>query len=552
MPVTRYGIYLAYPPGIDLRGQGLGRYLAAFLKSAKERKDIGLTVLCPQWMRQSLLDLCETEHVDPRGFEILSPRGTPVLIHVSRLLQSLAAALRPSNIILLAKALWARLRRSEDGLGSSNLTMLLERVVSATGVGGALLLFVLMIPVAFLSFVGAAIASTCVLLFSLISIIRGRLRRSAAFAKAFGLFKTILRGDKNNDFIVHLYQIIENDQARRMITLANKRRDIVAWYAPTAFWEHFNDIQAPKLMCVPDNVLADFPVGFARIGSNRFAETFKTIGRAIARSDHIVTYSDYIKWENVVKYYGKDPAKIHSVYHAPNTLDGFLGAYAKKKGTGDRTADCRVLFKTALAKATNKAYAASITEPDFNYLFFPSQIRPNKNILNLLRAYASLLREGKFAHKLILTGHPLVMPEIAAFVRDHHLDKDVLFLTGLSTEELAACYALADLVVNPSLSEGGCPFMFTEGLSVGTPVVTARLPVTLEVLNDAALQRVMYFDPYDWKDMAARILWGVQNRATLLAVEMPIYQQLLRRTWADVVGDHIDILNAIKKEGNYA
>jgi len=47
---------------------------------------------------------------------------------------------------------------------------------------------------------------------------------------------------------------------------------------------------------------------------------------------------------------------------------------------------------------------------------------------------------------------------------------------------IAACYKLADLAVNPSLSEGGFPFTFTEALSVGTPVVMARIPVTEEII----------------------------------------------------------------------
>ncbi|MFD2884495.1 glycosyltransferase [Pseudomonas lini] len=70
------------------------------------------------------------------------------------------------------------------------------------------------------------------------------------------------------------------------------------------------------------------------------------------------------------------------------------------------------------------------------------------------------------------------------FISEHGLQNDVLCLYGLSIQELAACYKLADLAVNPSLSEGGCPFTFTEALSVGTPVVMARIAVTEEILVD--------------------------------------------------------------------
>ena len=92
-----------------------------------------------------------------------------------------------------------------------------------------------------------------------------------------------------------------------------------------------------------------------------------------------------------------------------------------------------------------------------------------------------------------------MLPEIAQFIHKHNLQNDVLCLHDLSAQELAACYRLADLAVNPSLSEGGCPFTLTEALSVGTPVVMARIAVTEEVVTDPELQSLMLFDPYDWE-----------------------------------------------------
>jgi glycosyltransferase involved in cell wall biosynthesis len=123
----------------------------------------------------------------------------------------------------------------------------------------------------------------------------------------------------------------------------------------------------------------------------------------------------------------------------------------------------------------------------------------------------------------------------------------VLCLHGLTARELAACYRLAELAVNPSLSEGGCPFTLTEALSVGTPVVMGRIAVTEEVITDPALQDVMLFDPYDWKDMAARIEWALQNREALLTRQLKFYAKLSQRTWRHVVDEHIAILDRISE-----
>jgi hypothetical protein len=115
----------------------------------------------------------------------------------------------------------------------------------------------------------------------------------------------------------------------------------------------------------------------------------------------------------------------------------------------------------------------------------------------------------------------------------------------LTTRELAACYRLADLAVNPSLSEGGCPFTLTEALSVGTPVVMARIPVTEEVVADEEMRNMMLFDPYDWRDVASRIEWALQHREVLLSAQNEFYLVLSKRTWRDVVDDHVAILDGL-------
>ena len=137
------------------------------------------------------------------------------------------------------------------------------------------------------------------------------------------------------------------------------------------------------------------------------------------------------------------------------------------------------------------------------------------------------------------------MPEIGDFIRENNLANDVLCLPGLTVPELAACYKLADLAVNPSLSEGGCPFTFGEALSVGTPVVMARIAVTEEVITDPDLQAMMLFDPYVGQDMADRIEWALKNREKLRSVQMEAFKSMSLRTWDAVVADHVRILDRI-------
>ena len=73
----------------------------------------------------------------------------------------------------------------------------------------------------------------------------------------------------------------------------------------------------------------------------------------------------------------------------------------------------------------------------------------------------------------------------------------------------------------------------------------ARIPVTEEIITDQELQQQMLFDPYDWKDIAARIEWGLNNLHALLEIQKPVYEQLSRRTWRSAVDEYIELLDRI-------
>jgi glycosyltransferase involved in cell wall biosynthesis len=301
-------------------------------------------------------------------------------------------------------------------------------------------------------------------------------------------------------------------------------------------------------MCVPDVVLREFPVGFSHVGGDRFLENFRMVEKAIEGSKRFITYSNDTKWSTLVDQYGVHPDDIDVVPHAVNDLHALINVtgFSDNEATSRRYA--QTLFGAALHKAANPEYAGSFANHSAKFLFYPSQFRPSKNVLSLLMAYDHLLKERFIGHKLILTGDPKDVPEISQFIQDHNLSNDVLCLYGLTVPELAACYKLADLAINPSFNEGGCPFTFSEALSVGTPVVMARIAVTEEVITDPGLQAMMLFDPYVWQDIVDRVEWAIQNRDRLLSAQMDAYKMISLRTWDNVVADHIEILNRISAE----
>jgi glycosyltransferase involved in cell wall biosynthesis len=356
---------------------------------------------------------------------------------------------------------------------------------------------------------------------------------------------TAIKAPKNDPLALRAYRLMEEAEVERMHEIIEGMPDVRAWYCPTAFWPSFNKINAPKLMCVPDVVITEFPVAFSDLNP-RLESNFALLTSAVRSGKNFITYSDWIKRNTLGARFGIPDHRVSVIPHAPQDMSRWISPRATPDSKATSEQHCRSLMMGALHRSRS-TYTAGFANPSVKFLFYASQFRPNKNILTLLRAYEHLLRRKFIGHKLILTGRPDVL-SIGELIAEHHLAHDVLCISELSAQELAAFYKLADLAVNPSLSEGGFPFTFSEALSVGTPVVMSRIPVTLEVITDATLQNSMLFDPYDWRDVADRISWAIDNRDALLVQQKALYGQLARRTWGDVVNEHIAVLDRIANQ----
>ena len=172
---------------------------------------------------------------------------------------------------------------------------------------------------------------------------------------------------------------------------------------------------------------------------------------------------------------------------------------------------------------------------DVKYIFYPSQARPHKNLLNLIKAYEVLLRKKYVRMKLFLTCDLSTLPEIKEYIISHRLQYDILSFYNVGTKELAALYHQAELVVNPTLYEGGFPFTFGEGMSVGTPSVMGAIPQVLEMSTGFDLDDI-FFDPYNVIDIVNKIEYGINNKEILFEKENRLYQWMLQEYSMEKVG----------------
>jgi glycosyltransferase involved in cell wall biosynthesis len=529
--VKTYGIYVAYPPWTQLEGEGLGRYLAAFVRGASQSGQARFVIACPGWTRPGLESLFKKSGVPDDAVEFLAPRGVPGVIRLASRRRRKDGVQAPPRTRIKRRR-WSGLRHT--------VAAALGRLVTSRQV---LLLLVVSVLVSVATLPLLLVGGLLGLAGKGLSRVLKRPLRSTrdGLSSAKRRFR---RGLEKLSMSRAMYEA-ELQMVHRLI---DGRSDVTAWYCPTAFWPSFNRIRGPRVLCVPDFVVSLAPVAFAHLGGEAFRGTIEKIEQTIRGGDHFITYSEHVKHDTLVKRFGTAAGKVTVVPHGANTLDNVLQAAAKGGSVEEVSA-------RLLAKALTKAEAIDGRLPVVSghslgpYLFYASQLRPHKNVGTLLKAFRWLLDEEHLSHRLVMTCSPSMSPKIQQLVSQLHLHDDVLFLVRLSEEELAACYHQADLAVNPTLSEGACPFTFTEALSVDTPVVMSRIEVPEEVITDRQLQSAMLFDPYDWRDMARVIRQGVERRDELLALQQEAYRSLARRTWREVSHDTISALDAAAGEG---
>lgn len=549
MAMKTYGIFLAYAPHTEMRVQGLGRYLALFLKAGTALPDTRFVVAAPSWLREELTKLFADADIPASTVELVGPTVVPLSVRYlsnrrRRKVRSFKFRLRIRKAVRYFKnALTAHIRNVMLRLAASRsrvVVFALALYLCALAILGLpfILLFGLAVGLKLLFSQGrSSVSLTTVRRF--LAARRGRSNSASRLVRGKRWLVAKMR-----TLAVDTGERLKQNEISDIVRLANKC-DVIAWYCPTPFWPEINGLARPQLVCVPDVVLAEFPVGFATIGDELTFNSFKKIETILGMSKTFVTYSKQIKESILVDRFNVPSDSVHVVSHAPIDLSRHLLTNRAKLEDRSTAIHSRDLLARAIGRS-GQSYFSYFRDVGFSYIIYPTQFRPSKNILTLLRAYNYLLKERYFGRKLFLTGVGDDAPEVVEYINSNGLQFEVIIAHNLPEAQLAGCYHAADLAVNTSLSEGGMPFTFTESLSSGTPVVMSDIAVTREVLTDVSLREATVFDPYDWRSVADKIEWALENREWLYRLQRKFYEErLCGRGWPEVVGEHIAILDQI-------
>jgi glycosyltransferase involved in cell wall biosynthesis len=189
---------------------------------------------------------------------------------------------------------------------------------------------------------------------------------------------------------------------------------------------------------------------------------------AARRSDRILTVSEASK-RDILHFFNVPPEKIVVVYNA-------IDEHFRVTPAEEDVARVRERYQL-----------------DHQFVLYVGNIKPHKNLVRLIEAFAELRRTGFDEVKLLIIGDQISkLPALRRAVHGHKLHKHVRFLGYVSDQTLGVLYRLASAFVFPSLYEGfGLPPL--EAMASGTPVVISNVSSLPEVAGDAAV----LVDPYD-------------------------------------------------------
>jgi glycosyltransferase involved in cell wall biosynthesis len=170
-----------------------------------------------------------------------------------------------------------------------------------------------------------------------------------------------------------------------------------------------------------------------------------------------------------------------------------------------------------------------------DYFLAVSRFAPEKNLLNLVRAYGLYLRRmGKAAWKLVVVGDGPMMAAIQRSIEDSGLEDSVQLPGWVTFERLPAYYGLAGAFVHASTKDTW-GVVVNEAMAAGLPVIVSnRCGSALELVHEG--QNGFTFDPGNVAELS-ELLWKVahsgRDRALMSLASRDIIQGWTPKKYAE-------------------
>ncbi|MDP9954764.1 glycosyltransferase involved in cell wall biosynthesis [Epilithonimonas hungarica] len=236
----------------------------------------------------------------------------------------------------------------------------------------------------------------------------------------------------------------------------------------------WNSKPIKKIVTIHDLIFERFPEYYTWIDRKIHFWKFK---KASFSADKIIAISEQTK-RDIIQFLKVNENKIEVVYQG-----------------------CHAGFKEKQSEEILKQIKEKFNLPE-KFILNVGTIEPRKNLLNVVKA----LKDSKIPLVVVGAKKPKYFKLIEKEIEKNKIE--VQFLSGVSMEELAGIYKLAEIFIYPSFFEGfGIPVI--EALFSETVVITSNT----SCLPEAGGPDSVYVNPYNVNDIKAKILFLWENES---------------------------------------
>ncbi|MBB6330128.1 glycosyltransferase involved in cell wall biosynthesis [Chryseobacterium sediminis] len=230
-----------------------------------------------------------------------------------------------------------------------------------------------------------------------------------------------------------------------------------------------------KVVTIHDLIFVRYPQYYSFFDRRIHFWKFK---KAADMADKIIAISEQTK-RDIVQYLKVPETKIEVIYQG-----------------------CHQAFKEQQSPEMMQAAKEKYKLPE-RFILNVGTIEDRKNLLNVVKAI-----NGTEIPLVVVGRKTKYYQKIERFLKKNKMEKQVLFLEGVSMNELACLYKLADIFVYPSFFEGfGIPVI--EALFSKTVVVTSNT----SCLPEAGGKDSVYINPDNDLDIRAKIKFLWENES---------------------------------------
>jgi len=184
-----------------------------------------------------------------------------------------------------------------------------------------------------------------------------------------------------------------------------------------------------------------------------------------------------------------------------------------------------------------------------DFLLAVGTVEPRKNLLMLLRAFESLVAEGRARDlRLVVAGgrEGWLNRDFYAAVEGSPVKERVVFTGYVSDETLCALYTSCRAFVYPSLYEGfGLPVL--EAMACGAPVVCGDTPALAETAGGAAL----LVEPQDARQLARALLELLEDESARRALAEAGLRRAAHFSWERTARETLAVYGEVLRNSGW-